>query len=271
MIKTEFVLNDQAGGYPARVVASTASPADVDRFVADGFLVHRGLLSGSQAADLAQAVLRLATREAGRPGSECAPGQSIYLRALLDKDPLFHPLLRLEPCLSLARTLLGPQVRMEVEARMNYPGTAGVAVPWHGHLPVIPDPLPPLFCYPHQIHVLIYLDHVGDTEGALCVLPGSHARPGLRIPFGNNSDRAGQVRLYFEPGDAVLLHANTWHRTVPSTAAAGSRRLLLVGYVPLWIRSDSQQCGVKPQRALTADLAANADTETRELLGGLQW
>lgn len=265
------MLNDQAGGYPARVVATTASRAEADQFIADGFIVHRGLLSPGQAADLARAVLRLATEEAGRPGSEFLPGQSIYIRGLLDKDPLFHPLLRLEPSLSLARTLLGPQVRMEVEARMNYPGMAGVAVPWHGHLPVIPDPLPPLFCYPHQVHVLIYLDHVGESEGALCVLPGSHTRPDLRIPLGDNNDRDGQVKLYFQPGDAILLHANTWHRTVPSTADAGLRRLLLVGYVPSWIRRDSQQLGVSPRRALTADLMGGADPETLELLGSLRW
>lgn len=271
MIKTEFVLNDQAGGYPTRLVETSASPEELDRFTTEGFLVRRRLLDSTQAADLGGAVLRLAAEEAGLPGAECAPGQSIYIRALLDKDPLFHPLLRLDPALSLARMLLGPQVRLEVEARMNYSGTAGVAVPWHGHLPVVPDPLPPLFCYPHQIHVLIYLDHVGEDEGALCVLPGSHVRPDLRIALGANDNRDDQVTLYFEPGDAVLLHANTWHRTIPSTDAAGFRRLLLLGYVPSWIRNDSQQLGVRPQRALTADLARNADPETLELLGRLQW
>jgi hypothetical protein len=271
MIKTEFVLNDQVGGYPTRRVATTASPAELDRFVADGFLVNRGLLSSCMATELAQVVLRIATAEAERPGSEYVPEQSIYIRALLDKDTRFHPLLHLEPSLSLARTLLGPQVRMELEARMNYPGKAGVTVPWHGHLPVIPDPLPPLFSYPHQVHCLIYLDHVDKSEGALCILPGSHIRPDVRIPLGDNSDQEGQVELFFEPGDAVLIHANTWHRTVPSSADAGFRRLLLIGYVPSWIRSDSQQPGIRPDHPLTEDLARDADAETAELLGSLQW
>jgi len=223
------------------------------------------------AAEMARAVLSLATAEAGRPGSEYLPGQSIYIRGLLDKDRLFHSLLELEPSLSLARTLLGPQVRMELEARMNYPGKAGVAVPWHGHLPVIPDPLPPLFCYPHQVHCLIYLDRVTESEGALCILPGSHERPDIQIPLGDNSDQEGQIELFFEPGDAVLIHANAWHRTVPSSADAGYRRLLLIGYVPSWIRSDSQQLGIRPNYPLTADLGRDADGETMELLGSLQW
>src|SRR5450756_1435900 len=132
MAKTKFVLNDQASGYPTRTVATTASRSELDRFLADGFLVQRGLLGSHMAAEMARAVLTLATAEAGRPGSEYLPDQSIYIRGLLDKDTLFHSLLHLEPSLSLARTLLGPQVRMELEARMNYPGKAGVAVPWHG-------------------------------------------------------------------------------------------------------------------------------------------
>jgi len=271
MAKTKFVLNDQASGYPTRTVATTASRLDLDRFLGDGFLVQRGLLGSHMAAEMARAVLTLATAEAGRPGSEYLPDQSIYIRGLLDKDTLFHSLLHLEPSLSLARTLLGPQVRMELEARMNYPGKAGVAVPWHGHLPVIPDPLPPLFCYPHQVHCLIYLDRVTESEGALCILPGSHERPDIQIPLGDNSDQEGQVELFFEPGDAVLIHANAWHRTVPSSAAAGYRRLLLIGYVPSWIRSDSQQLGIRPEHPLTADLALGADAETMELMGGLQW
>jgi hypothetical protein len=271
VLRTDFVLNDQASGYPVRRVTTTATQADVDRFAADGFLPLPGLISAPQADCLSQSLLAIAEAEATDPRAESLPGQSIYIRALLDKDAAFHPLLRMEPPLSLARILLGPQVRIEVEARMNYPGRAGVAVPWHGHLPVIPDPLPPLFCYPHQVHCLIYLSRVTEREGALCILPGSHVRPDIRIPLGDQADHADQVMLFFEPGDAVLIHANTWHRTVPSRDDAQRRQLLLIGYIPSWIRNDAEQSGVRPPHPLTADLARGADSQTRELLGDLQW
>lgn len=132
MIETDFVLNDQACGYPTRRVATAASRTELNRFMADGFLIHRGLLSARAASGLARAVLRIAEAEAGQPGAEYAPRQSIYIRRLLDKDVSFHPLLRLEPILSLARTLLGPQVRIELEARMNYPGKPGLRCPGMG-------------------------------------------------------------------------------------------------------------------------------------------
>ncbi|GAA0569153.1 phytanoyl-CoA dioxygenase family protein [Actinomadura livida] len=269
-LSTDFVLSDQAAGYPRRTVTTTARPDDLDAVVRSGYLVRRGLLDGATAALLADAVLRLAKAEDGRPEAESLPGQSIYLRSLLDKDPVFHPLLRLEPALSIARTLLGPQVWIDLEARLNHAGRAGVGVPWHAHLPVIPDPLPALFSYPHQVHCLVYLDRITEKEGALCLLPGSHRRGDLRIPLGDQSDRDGQVELFFEPGDAVLIHAGLWHRTVPSSAVAGYRRLLLLGFVPSWQRP-STACGVPPERALTEDLARGGDAETRELLGEFRW
>jgi hypothetical protein len=270
-MQTDFVLNDQVNGYPTRRVETTATRADIDRFVVDGYLPLKNLISAELARDMAASVLEISRTEADDPRSEILPEQSIYIRGLFDKDAIFHQLLRLEPALSMARSLLGPQLWVELEARMNYEGRAGVAVPWHGHLPVIPDPLPPLFCYPHQVHCLIYLDRVTEHEGALCLIPGSHMRPDIKIPVGDRADQPGQVELFFEPGDAVLIHANMWHQTALSQPGAGPRRLLLIGYVPAWIRNDGAVAGAVPERKLTADLVRDGDQETRELLGELNW
>lgn len=269
-VRTDFVINDQVNDYPTRTVETPTSREELNALVRSGYLVRRSVLDGGTARTLATAVLRLARAEERRPEAEYLPGQSIYLRSLLDKDAIFHPLLRLEPVLSIARSLLGPQVWIDLEARLNYAGSQGVAVPWHGHLPVIPDPLPAFFSYPHQIHCLIYLDRVTEEEGALCLIPESHMRSDLQIPLGDQGDRPGQVKLFFDPGDAVLIHANLWHRTVPSNSAAGFRRLLLLGYVPSWIRADIGR-GVLAERPLKAELMRDADTETRELLGEFQW
>lgn len=269
-LRTDFVINDQVRGYPTRSVECTVDPRELDELVRAGFLVRRGTLSPQLAAGLAAIVLELARSEQERPEAEYLPDQSIYIRALLDKDTAFHRLLRLEPALSIARSLLGPQVWVDLEARLNYQGRSGVAVPWHGHLPVIPDPLPPFFSYPHQIHCLIYLDEITELEGPLCLIPGSHMQSDLRIPLGDQNDQPGQVKLYFEPGDAVFIHANLWHRTIPSRPGAGYRRLLLLGYVPSWIKADVSR-GVPAERPLTADLMRTADAETRELLGEFTW
>jgi len=215
-------------------------------------------------------VRRISEAEIKDPTAEYMPEENIYIRSLLEKDPVFHPLLRLEPALSVARSVLGPQVWVDLDARMNFPGREGVAVPWHIHMPVVPSPLPSFFCYPHQIHCLIYLDRVTELEGALCVLPGSHAASNLKIPLGDRSERDGQVQFFFEQGDAILIHGNLWHRTSPSKPSAGFRRLLLLGYVPSWIKGDTGR-GVKTVHQLTADMARGADNELRELLGEFEW
>lgn len=271
LFRTDFIVNDQVNGYPVRTVETTASRAELDDLVRTGYLVMRGLIDPDVAATLAEGVLRLATTEAVQPGSEYLEGESIYIRGLLDKDPVFHPLVRLEPALSIARSLLGPQVWIDLEARLNYAGSPGVAVPWHGHLPVIPDPQPAWFCYPHQVHCLVYLDRITEVEGALCLLPGSHTDLGVRIPLGDGSQKDGEIRLFFEPGDAVLIHGNLWHRTAPSQEDAGYRRLLLLGYVPAWIRNNTGDRGIRAAHPLKADLALAGDSEMRELLGEFSW
>ena len=270
-VRTEFLIGDQSAGYPVRAVTARAEPGEIAGLVRDGYLVLRGLLPAATAASLRDRVHELAAAEEGRPDAEWVAHDSIYLRRLLDKHADFHPLLRLDPVLPIARTVLGPQVWIDLEARMHYPGTAGISVPWHHHLPVVPDPLPPFFCHPHQVHCLIYLDRVSADEGALTVLPGSHLRPDLRIPLGDRGDRAGQAELFFEPGDAVVIHAGLWHRTAPSTARARHRTLLLLGYVPSWIRNDSGRRGVPVEDPLTVALARTGDEELRELLGEFHW
>jgi ectoine hydroxylase-related dioxygenase (phytanoyl-CoA dioxygenase family) len=128
--------------------------------------------------------------------------------------------------------------------------------------------MPPLFCYPHQIHGLIYLDPVGAAEGELCVLPGSHRDPALDLP-GDSSDQPGQLRLAFAAGDCILMHGNLWHRTTPTSADCGPRRLVLFGFSPAWIKTGVTR-GVPAEHPLTADLDRD-DPELAELLGEFHW
>jgi ectoine hydroxylase-related dioxygenase (phytanoyl-CoA dioxygenase family) len=66
-------------------------------------------------------------------------------------------------------------------------------------------------------------------------------------------------------GSVVILHSNLWHRAMPTIRSTGKRRLLLLTYVPTWMRQAPY--GVKPEHGLTDRLLENADDETRELLG----
>jgi hypothetical protein len=68
--------------------------------------------------------------------------------------------------------------------------------------------------------------------------------------------------LTLPAGSCVTSHSGLWHRALPTRPGGGTRRLLILGYSPTWMKQVD-----KPGGGLTDELAPGADAETRELLG----
>ena len=272
MAKLSFTINDNTlvPEKRRREVKVAGSQAEIDHLVSEGYLLIDGIFERAQLQSLGEALDRVVARETHDPATEHLAGNGHYVRDLLNKDTAFHSLLAMHKPLAISRVVLGPQVWFDAEARVVPAGIAGLRVNWHIHHRVIPDPMPPFFSYPHAIHGLLYLDDVDDDNGPICLLPRSHASPHLSFPTGSQQDREGQVLLPVRAGACLLAHANLWHRTIPTTANARRRRVILFGYTPAWIKSDVAR-GVKADRALTDTLREQGDDETRELLGGFVW
>jgi hypothetical protein len=272
MFHLPFQLNDNTKPVEVcrRPVDVLATQEEVDHLVREGWLQLDGLVSEGQLEIYREALDRVVAAEVDDPRTEHVPNNGHYLRSLLDKDAAFHPMLHMHKPLSIGRATVGPQVWFDVEARVVPAGVPGMRVNWHIHHRVIPDPMPPFFSYPHAIHGLLYLDDVSEDTGCICILPRSHNNPHLSIPAGNCDPQPGEVRVPTKAGTILLMHANTWHRTVPTTVYADRRRLLLFGYTPAWIKSDVAR-GVKPKIRLTDELKAQGDAEIRELLGEYYW
>ncbi|MFI6079300.1 phytanoyl-CoA dioxygenase family protein [Actinoplanes sp. NPDC051343] len=264
-----FEINDRTKNFPQRPVSVHASQPELDDLVRDGFLIRRGLIPAEWIEGFGEALKEIAAGESGKKGAEELEGNGLYFRSLLQKSEAFHRMIKFEPTLSIGRALLGPQVSFDMEARIALPGVAGAGVPWHIHMRVIPDPMPPFFCYPHSVHGLIYLDSVGDDEGPLCVIPGSHVNPRMELD-GTYDKHPDEVQLTFNPGDTLIMHGNLWHRTVPTNADCKQRRLVLFGYAPSWIKNDLER-GVKTDGSLTDMLRKTGDAEMIELLDGFHW
>ncbi len=242
-----------------------ASPEELEQLEASGYLVREGLFGGEELVRLQEALDRLEARERkpSNPDQKRSWGQ--IPRHLMDKDQAFLDLLKFEPVLSIARAMMGPLVRIRgLSARISYPGKVRHETPWHQHMRVISKPLPPWFSRPHGIDALIYLDDLTEDTGPVCVVPGSH----------NWLDRAPQDEVYewiegeealcVPAGSCVIIHANLWHRAMPTLSA--KRRMLILSYTPTWLRR-SPHGGPQPEDGLTQAALKEGDYETRELLG----
>lgn len=268
----KYRINDSTRPMEARCrdVVVDATPEELAQLVDLGYLVLPGLIGTPLLARLRAGVDEVYLAERDHPNTEYTELTGYYFRHILDKNPAFLDLFELPRTVSIARAALGPQVWFGAEARVAIAGVEGQRIPWHIHHRVIPNPLPPLFAFPHAIHGLIYLDELDPERGPLCVLPGSHRDHHLDLPAGHTIDLPGQVLLSLRAGDVVLHHANLWHRTLPSSKLCESRRVILIGYTPSWIRGDIS-VGVVPTSRPTEVLRRSERPEIRELAGEFHW
>ena len=266
------VLKEHMGGEPARRdVTVCATPGELAALDRDGFLIRESVIEGDWLRALTTALdgLSETERRAWQPpvADDDQPARSwgIIVRHLLDKDAAFHDLLTFPPALSVARAMMGPLVRLRgLSARVTFAGAEVQDTPWHQHLRVVPNPLPPWFSRPHAIDCLIYLDDLNDSTGALSVVPGSHHWLDREPPRLRYAPVPGERTLRLPAGSMVIIHANLWHRALPTRA--GQRRMLILSYTPCWLR-ESPHGGPPPTDGLTRHLLADGDPEIRELLG----
>ena len=244
-----------------------ASPEELQAFDETGYLIREGLFQGEPLQRLQHALDRLEEQEAEERDKEISGKRSwgFIPRHLMDKDRVFLDLLKFQPTLSIARAMMGPLVRLRtLSARIGYPGDdLQHQTPWHQHLRVISDPLPPWFSRPHCIDCLIYLDDLNEDTGAVAVVPGSHNWLDKTTP-NSYEPVQGEVELRVKAGGGVLIHGNLWHRALPTLKT--KRRMLILSYTPAWLRK-SPNGGPKPKNGLTKDFLREADFEERILLG----
>lgn len=252
-----------------------ADQADVDQLEEQGFIVRRRVVSNGEADHLAAGIMALASQELGRESYRPIPGNGYYVRRLHWKDERFHPYVRWPETILLARAMLGPRVRVALDARIadREPGSG---VDWHIHTPP-PELRAPWATTAQTMACLLYLDDVRTTEGSLALVPGSHREHWTTDDAAAAEVAERAVHLTPQKGDLVVTHGNLWHRTVPSTAGSAPRRVLFVGYGPAWMILDARVAG-QPDRverrvaSITwPDGAAPDPDEQDDLLGRFRW
>lgn len=268
----KFTINDAQDGYPCRSVERVLTEEESICLTQDGFLLRAGLFDAATLDRFRCALDEVEARDASRADPLYRSDQgSIYLRWLLTKDRRFFPFNRQPKLVAIARAMLGPQIKLDdADARITFPDVED-GIGWHIHLRRVPDPVPPFFCYPHAIHFLLYLDDIGEREGALCVLPGSHRDLPRRVPANSRDDLPGQVLLHPQAGDVVLTHGNLWHRAAESQRGGRKRRVMIGAFTPSWLRDD-YQVGHRGDIDWRMEYRAESgDPYMAELLGDFAW
>lgn len=263
---------DSKRGIPEREFTVHASPGEIRHLVEKGYLLRPKLITAPGIKRLRAALsdVLIAEERQGRDPADGCFG-SPYLRHLLDKHEAFLRIFKLKPTLSIARAVLGPQVRFdEITARVTDLSNHSPSTPWHIHLRVVPDPVPPFFSYPHAVECLLYLDDVDKASGSLCVLPGSHRRLSQTFPLDDVTDKPDQEVLSLKAGDCLVMHPNLWHRALPSTRKSGLRRLVIFGYYPSWVGGE-ERGSPRPHTDVLAGLRRHRDWLVRELAGEFYW
>lgn len=260
------IRNHEMRAVPPRVVRVQATPDEARQLVEQGYMVRERLLPDSLLQELREAAdaIEAEERQTRQPGQGSFGG--LFTRNIVDRHPTFLKLMRYEPLVSVARYVLGPQVQLHGSVlRVAYPELPGQGVEWHFHQRVVPDPYPPFFSRPVVLDNLIYLDDLTLETGPLAVLPGTHGQD-EDLPSGDHADKVGQVVVTCPAGSVVTSHSGLWHKAFAPQPGGTKRRLVIMGYSPVWMKQiDKPSAGAG--YGLTDTLMADADEETRELLG----
>ena len=251
-----------------------ASPDELKGLAENGFLLRKNMINRETVDLLKAAVDERVDQEMQDPAREYYPGNGIFIRYLVDKNPVFMNLLQYQPILSVIRAMLGPQVQLtDMVARVSFLDEPELKLMWHIHNRVVPNPLPPFFAHPHSLDALIYLDEITERNGPLCVIPGSHKDIHLDIGFRDHENKEGQKTVTAQAGDCIFSHSNLWHRVMPSLeqgAKGARRRVLLLGFMPSWFKREFPK-GIRPKSKAYDSLSPDENPELRELLGHFEW
>ena len=227
---------------------------DDERILADyrdqGFVRIRGLLGAEVVAEVRHAIDRyqrevVPTLPAGDYVLEKDRRAVRNLWRMDKHDRFFHALGTRPDVLELVAPLVQGEPELRAVETFNKPSRVGSGVPYHQDNAY--------FCQtpPDMLTVWIALDGATVPNGAVCYVPGSHAR-GM-LPHGPSGVQGNSIGLTeppdpatveefcatLEPGDAVIHHCQVIHRSEPNRTDRPRCGLLMV-YRGRHTRTDPQ-------------------------------
>jgi phytanoyl-CoA hydroxylase len=217
---------------PAPAETTGLSPADIDRFWADGFLAFQGVFSPDEIQRLREAVEGQAINQKYKTAD-----QTIHELALTQQHPLFLAMASDERIVGRLVPLLGPNVQIQHSKLAAKPLAKGVGpFGWHQDFAYFPHTNTDL------IAVMVYLDDADEDNGCMNMVRGSH-KLGLLNHTTPDGWFSGQcleaehweahpqnvVPLVLPAGSISMHHCLTLHGS-PANLSGRPRRGLVIQY-----------------------------------------
>jgi hypothetical protein len=168
-----------------------------------------------------------------QPGDRPVAGRLPQLAWPSRHEPWLGETLTRRNAETVAKSLL-PGAELVWEFAIMKPPRSGAATPWHQDEASFTVGTP----YRTAVSCWIALQDVGEAQGCMMYVPGSHRGPLLdHASFGGDKrahalaavapDISGAVAVPLSAGDAVLHHSRTLHGAGPNTAMVPRRALTL--------------------------------------------
>jgi ectoine hydroxylase-related dioxygenase (phytanoyl-CoA dioxygenase family) len=220
------------------------SPADIERYNRDGFVVVPDVLSQTEVEALRRATDGLVDKSRAvtdhddcydlEPGHSAAMPRVRRIKTPHQWDPAYAACVRHPGILSCLKSLWGQNIRFDV-SKLNLKSAGfGSPVEWHQDWAF----------YPHTNDDLaavgVMIDDIDEHNGAMMVVPGSHKGPiydhhvdgrfcGAIDPTRDGIDFDKAVYCKGKAGSITIHHARAIHGSAPNTSNR-SRRFLLMQF-----------------------------------------
>ncbi len=243
------------------------SPAQLEQFERDGFLLLPGLLSPDETAHYLAVTGQMCDKF--RQEKSLEAHQTVEIRNAIARSEELLPLISHPAALGAMLDILGWNIQLttsHVFARTPNPGEkmSFKAIDWHADGP---NPRPP--CVEGQwgpVEPRIYAkigyfltDLSEPNKGNLRVVAGSHCRAAKPEIDPATGEPCGMTEILTRPGDAVLFENRCWHAVGPNYSTE-PRQNIYIGYCHRWMKAIDFQ-------TQNDELLSRANPLQKQLLG----
>jgi phytanoyl-CoA hydroxylase len=239
---------DTAAPETLKTMRRTLSQDQINDYMADGYLRYGQILDEKQ-IDLLRREYDQELEKAGKGSylDNLAAGndeaerdglQFLEVAGASMRNIWFRRLVHLDKLLDVVEDLIGPNIRL-LEANLLYkPPYHGSHVFWHQ------DNLYQQ-CFPaNMVTAWLTLDDVGDDNGAMAMIPGSHLRPIWETLATDEQIRKVDITnarvLDLPAGGITFHHCQALHRSSPNKSPR-PRRAVVMRFIPAGTQSPRMQ------------------------------